>query len=85
MICSPTRIVKKGQRLDILMHHKCGMATCYNCEHTVKINSHQCYIQPIDHAEDEPKKKKKKTKKTKDGEEPPKPKSPPLSTQIMKP
>ena len=85
MICSPTRIVKKGQRLDILMYHKCGMATCYNCEHTVKINSHQCYIQPIDHAEDEPKKKKKKTKKTKDGEEPPKPKSPPLSTQIMKP
>ena len=78
MICSPTRIVKKGQRLDILMHHKCGMGTCYNCEHTVRINSHQCYIQPIDHAEDEPKKKKKKTKKTKDSEEPPKPKPPPL-------
>ena len=54
------------------------MGTCYNCEHTVKINNHQCYIQPIDHAEDEPKKKKKKTKKTKDSEEPPKPKPPPL-------
>ena len=78
MIRSPKRTVKKGQRLDVLMHHKCGMGTCYNCEYTVLINSHKCYIQPINPAEDEPKKKKKKRKKTKDGKEPPKPKPLPL-------
>lgn len=67
MIHSSTRTVKKGQRLDVLMRHKCGMGTCYNCGYTV--NSHQCYIQTVDPAEDEPKKQKKKAKKTKGGEE----------------
>lgn len=52
--------------------------TFYICEYPVMISNHQCYIQPIDPAEDEPKKEKKKAKKTKSSEELSKTK-PPLS------
>ncbi|XP_078368297.1 uncharacterized protein LOC144652152, partial [Oculina patagonica] len=74
MIHSSTRTVKKGQRLDVLMRHKCGLGTCYYCGFSVMVDSHKCYIQHVDPSEDEPKKKRKK--KAEEDEESSKP--PPL-------
>ena len=75
-IHSWTHTVKKGHRLDVLMRHRCGMGTCYNCGFSVMVDSHKCYIQHVDPAADESKKKRKK--KAEEGEESSKPITPPL-------
>ena len=38
--------------------HKCGWGECPFCEQNVDLTSHQCYIQPVDPEDDEPKYKK---------------------------
>ena len=39
--------------------HKCGVNKCSNCKQFVEVALHQCYIQPVNPEDDEPKNKNK--------------------------
>lgn len=43
-------------------NHKCGFGKCYNCEKTVEIASHRCYIRLVRPDNDKPKLKEVTTR-----------------------
>ena len=49
------RAKRGGDRKSVKFNHKCGWGECPFCEIQVELASHQCFIQPVDPEDDEPK------------------------------
>ena len=63
--CKQMRKAKKepthgGDRKSVKSSHKCGFTKCGNCGKIVEVASHKCFIQSVNHKDDEPRKKTKR-------------------------
>lgn len=55
-----TKPTHGGDRKSGRSSHKCGFHKCGNCGKIMEVATHKCFIQPVNHKDDEPRKRKKR-------------------------